>query len=55
VPSAGSFTCLGGQTLNLARVSFTNVSLTDTTNEISIALADQASGCLLPNVKNACN
>jgi hypothetical protein len=34
-PSAGSFTCPGGQTLVLAKVSYTNVAITDTTNNIS--------------------
>ena len=53
-PDAGTFSCPPGQSLELARVSYTNVLLTDTTNGISIALADQATGCLLPNVRGAC-
>jgi hypothetical protein len=34
-PSPGSFSCPSGQTLVLASVSYTNVSITDTTNKIS--------------------
>jgi hypothetical protein len=36
-PSAGSFTCPGGQTLTLADVSYTNITITDTTNNVSAA------------------
>lgn len=53
-PGAGSFSCPNGQTLGLARVSYINVLLSDTTNGISVALADQSTGCLLPNVRGAC-
>ena len=38
--SAGSFTCPSGQTLVLASVSYSNIVLTDTTNNVSITLAD---------------
>jgi hypothetical protein len=38
--SAGSFSCPAGQTLVLADVSYTNVTLTDTTNDVTVALAD---------------
>lgn len=34
-PSAGSFTCPSGQTLMLYSVSYTNVAITDTTNNVS--------------------
>ena len=34
-PSAGGFSCPNGQQLVLASVSYTNISLTDTTNGIS--------------------
>lgn len=37
-PSAGTFTCPGGQHLVLASVSYTNVSLTDVTNNLSANL-----------------
>jgi hypothetical protein len=39
-PSAGSFSCPSGQTLVLAAVSYTNIVLTDTTNNVSVSLAD---------------
>lgn len=38
--SKGSFTCPSGQTLVLACVSYTNIVLTDTTNNVSIDIAD---------------
>jgi hypothetical protein len=34
-PSAGSFSCPGGQTLVLASVSYTNIVVSDTTNGVS--------------------
>lgn len=34
-PSAGAFTCPGGQTLRLADVSYSNITITDTTNNVS--------------------
>ena len=46
--------CPPGQTQELASVTYTNVTLTDTTNGISIALGDFSSGCLLPEVRGAC-
>jgi hypothetical protein len=54
-PSAGSFTCPPGQSLQLALVSYSNITLTDTTNGISISTPDISSGCLLPNVRGACD
>ena len=39
-PSAGSFSCPSGQRLVLASVSYTNIVLTDTTNDVSVSLAD---------------
>jgi hypothetical protein len=38
--SAGSFTCPNGQTLVLASVSYTNITLTDTTNNVSTSVPD---------------
>ena len=38
--SAGSFSCPSGQRLVLASVSYTNIVLTDTTNDVSIAVPD---------------
>jgi hypothetical protein len=53
-PGPGTFSCPSGQSLELAKVSYTNVLLTDTTNGIAVALADQSTGCLLPDVRGAC-
>jgi hypothetical protein len=53
-PPASDISCPKGQTLQLASVSYTNVTLTDTTNDVSISLGDFSSGCLLPNVRGAC-
>jgi len=53
-PPPSDISCPPGQTLRLASVSYTNVTLTDTTNGISISLGDFSSGCLLPNVRGAC-
>jgi hypothetical protein len=39
-PSAGSFTCPGGQRLVLASVAYTNIVLTDTTNGVTATLPD---------------
>jgi hypothetical protein len=38
--SAGSFTCPSGQTLVLASVSYSNIVLTDTTNNVSTTFPD---------------
>jgi hypothetical protein len=40
--SAGSFSCPSGQRLVLASVSYTNIVLTDTQNNVSVAIADQS-------------
>jgi hypothetical protein len=53
-PPPSNISCPKGQTLELASVSYTNVTLTDTTNGVSISLGDFSSGCLLPNVRGAC-
>jgi hypothetical protein len=53
-PPPSDITCPSGQSLELASVSYTNVTLTDTTNNITISLGDFSSGCLLPNVRGAC-
>jgi hypothetical protein len=54
-PPPSDITCPPGQSLELASVSYTNVVLTDTTNGVSISLPDFSSGCLLPNVRGACD
>ena len=38
--SAGDFTCPSGQVLRLASVTYSNIVLTDTTNNVSTTLAD---------------
>jgi hypothetical protein len=40
--SAGSFSCPSSQRLVLASVSYTNIVLTDTQNNVSVAIADQS-------------
>jgi hypothetical protein len=47
--------CPPGQSQQLASVSYTNIVLTDTTNNVRIAVDDISSGCLLPNVRGACD
>jgi hypothetical protein len=53
-PPPSDISCPPGQSLELASVSYTNVTLTDTTNTVTITLGDFSSGCLLPNVRGAC-
>jgi hypothetical protein len=53
-PPPSDISCPPGQSLQLASVSYTNVTLTDTTNGVSIAVGDFTSGCLLPDVRGAC-
>ena len=53
-PPPSDISCPNGQRLELASVSYTDVTLTDTTNNVSISLGDFSSGCLLPNVRGAC-
>jgi len=53
-PPPSNISCPGGQKLQLASVGYANVTLTDTTNNISVSLGDFSSGCLLPTVRGAC-
>lgn len=53
LPSS-DISCPPKQSLELASVSYTNVVLTDTTNDVSIEIGDFSSGCLLPDVTGAC-
>lgn len=53
VPPAG-FSCPSGQTMELAAVSYTEISVVDLTNSIVLDLPDLTPGCLLPDVRNAC-
>jgi hypothetical protein len=54
-PGPGGFSCPGGQSLQIAQVSYTNVLLTDITNSVSTSIGPFDSGCLLPNVRGACD
>lgn len=51
--TAPQFTCPTGQTRVLAHVSYTNIVLTDTTNNVTEAL-DDASRCFRPDIPNLC-
>jgi hypothetical protein len=55
-PSAGSFSCPPGQSLAVAQVVYTNVAITDTTNGVTEPIPGTFdTGCLLPNVRGACD
>ena len=55
-PGSGDFSCPSGQSLELAQVSYTNVDITDDTNNVTQPIPGTFStGCLLPNVRNACS
>ena len=55
-PSPSDFSCPPGQTgPTLAQVSYTNVSITDTTNHITEPIPGTFSACALPNVRGACS
>src|SRR5215207_2160448 len=54
-PPPSDISCPPGQSLELASVIYTNVTLTKTTNNVSIAIGGTFdSECLLPNVRGAC-
>ena len=53
-PPPSDISCPNGQRLELALVSYTDITLTDQTNGISISVPDINSGCLLPDVRDAC-
>jgi hypothetical protein len=55
-PPASDITCPPGQSLELASVSYTNVAITDTTNNVTEPIPGTfSSGCLLPDVRGACD
>jgi len=55
-PPPSTFSCPPGQKgPELAQVSYTSVSLTDTTNNISAPISGTFSACVLPNVRGACD
>jgi hypothetical protein len=50
------FSCPDGQEKpQLAEISYTNILLTDTTNNERISVPNVESGCLLPRVRGACD
>ena len=54
-PPPSDISCPRGQSLELASVSYTSVTLTDTTNNIAATIPGTiSSGCLLPDVRGAC-
>ncbi len=54
-PPPSDITCPKGQDLELAQVSYTDVQITDTTNNIVEPVPGTFdSGCLLPDVRGAC-
>jgi hypothetical protein len=55
-PPPSDISCPPGQSLQLASVSYTNVAVTDTTNGVTEPVPGTfSSGCLLPNVRGACD
>jgi len=54
-PGPGSFSCPPGQSREIAQVTYTNVAITDTTNNVTEPIPGTFdTGCLLPNVRGAC-
>jgi hypothetical protein len=55
-PPPSDISCPPGQSLELASVSYTNVIITDTTNNVAESVDGTFdSGCLLPRVRGACD
>ena len=55
-PPPSDISCPPGQNLRLAQATYTNVTITDTTNGVSELIPGTFdSGCLLPNVRGACD
>jgi hypothetical protein len=55
-PPPATFSCPSGQTQETAEVTYTMVSIEDTTNMITDNISGTFStGCLLPNVRGACS
>jgi hypothetical protein len=55
-PPPSDISCPPGQSLQLASVSYTNVAITDATNGVTEPVPGTfSSGCLLPNVRGACD
>lgn len=53
-PPPSDISCPKGQSLELAQVTYTNVTIADLTNNIVVSLGTIDSGCLLPDVRGAC-
>ena len=54
-PVPATFSCPPGQKLETAQVTYTGVSITDTTHGVSEPISGTfTTGCLLPNVRGAC-
>jgi hypothetical protein len=53
-PSAGDFTCPSGQKLVLAFVSYTNVSIADTTNGVTESISGTFSRCFVDSGLGLC-
>jgi hypothetical protein len=54
-PPDSTITCPPGQSLEVAQVTYTSVTLTDTTNNVFVDIEGTFStGCLLPTVRGAC-
>ena len=54
-PPPSDISCPKGQSLQLAQVTYNNVTLTDLTNNLTVSLGTVDSGCLLPDVRGACD
>jgi hypothetical protein len=55
-PPPSDFSCPKGQSVQTAQVTYTNVSVTDTTNNLTEPVPGTFStGCLLPGVRGACD
>lgn len=55
-PPPSTFSCPKGQSVQTAQVTYTNVSVTDTTNNLTEPIPGTFStGCLLPGVRGACD
>ena len=57
-PGPGGFGCPSGQSLQVASVTYSNVTLTDTTTPVgpvTVGTGTFSTGCLLPDVRGACS
>ena len=55
-PPPSDISCPPGQNLRLAQATYTNVEIADTTNGVTESIPGTFdTGCLLPNVRGACD